>query len=63
MKLCHNCPDRRQGCHAVCEDYLAYRAKKDEEIEKNRKEQMITAVKLTSKIQSITKWKRGHRHV
>ena len=61
MKLCHNCPDRRQGCHSVCEDYLAYRAKKDKENEERRKEQLITDVKITSTIKTKTRWERNHR--
>ena len=61
MKLCHNCPDRRQGCHAVCEDYLAYRAKKDKENEERRKEQLITDVKITSTIKTKSRWERNHR--
>ena len=61
MKLCHNCPDRRQGCHSVCEDYLAYRAKKDKENEERRKEQLITDVKITSTIKTKSRWERNHR--
>lgn len=26
---CKGCPDRRDGCHAICESYQAYRAEKD----------------------------------
>ena len=61
MKLCHNCPDRRQGCHSVCEDYLAYRAKKDKENEARRKEQLITDVKITSTINTKSRWERNHK--
>ena len=25
MPVCKDCPDRHQGCHAECEDYLAER--------------------------------------
>lgn len=61
MKLCHNCPDRRQGCHAVCEDYLAYRAKKDEALKKRREDNMISSVKIESCIKTQNRWRRGHQ--
>lgn len=27
---CFNCPNRSAGCHAVCDDYKAYEAKRKE---------------------------------
>lgn len=28
---CKGCPDRAVGCHAVCEDYKAFRAEREAE--------------------------------
>ena len=61
MKLCHHCPDRRQGCHSVCEDYLAFRAKKDAEIEARRKEQLVIGTKIESAIKTKNRWLRNYK--
>jgi len=61
MKLCHHCPDRRPGCHSVCEDYLAYRARVDAEREKRQKEQMVTSVKIESTIKTKNRWRRNYK--
>lgn len=61
MKLCHNCPDRRQGCHSVCEDYQAYRARIDAEKEKRQKEQMVISTKIESTIKTKNRWIRNYK--
>lgn len=35
---CKNCPDRRVGCHSVCERYLEFKTKRDRIIAKRRAE-------------------------
>jgi hypothetical protein len=34
---CKNCEKRYIGCHSTCDEYITYRAAKDEENEKIRK--------------------------
>ena len=35
---CKNCPDREIGCHSRCNKYLEFRKKRDEALDKKRKE-------------------------
>ena len=37
-RCCHNCAERRQNCHAECDEYKSFRAKKDAENAKIRAE-------------------------
>ena len=43
---CKDCPDRKPGCHSVCERYLDYRRNKDEQIEAHLRELDSTAVEI-----------------
>lgn len=38
---CKNCPDRRVGCHSVCEGYLKFKTERDEIIKRRRAEMSI----------------------
>ena len=35
---CKNCPDREIGCHSKCNKYSEFRKKRDEELDRKRKE-------------------------
>ena len=35
---CKNCPDREIGCHSKCNKYLEFRKKRDEELDRKRRE-------------------------
>lgn len=54
MKVCHNCEDRKVGCHGECERYLQEKKEHDE------KKQVIRAQKIEQAIPLPTKLKPRH---
>lgn len=39
--ICHNCKNRRIGCHAECADYAAFRVKRAEFLKKRERMSML----------------------
>ena len=58
MAVCKNCPDRHQGCHAECEDYLAERRKRDEYLAERRKRNTVMNAAIDATISTM---RRGGR--
>lgn len=56
---CKGCTERRQGCHAMCEAYLAARAECDRRIAERAREQKVTGASLTLAARNNHKYGRG----
>lgn len=56
---CHKCDKRHVGCHAECEDYQEYAAKRKAELEAKRKQDAVLDV-LT---QGLVKREKNARHI
>lgn len=58
---CKGCAERRPGCHAMCEAYLAARAECDRRIAERARERMVTDASLTLAARNNHKYGRGQR--
>lgn len=62
---CKGCKKRSiepVNCHSICKEYLAFRAKKDEEIQKRSKEAQINQGFIEIRRNSYQRAHRGQRH-
>lgn len=55
---CKDCQRRNPRCHAVCEDYRAWKAKRDDE----REARMMEAETREVQITSIARTKKKYNH-
>lgn len=62
--MCKGCTERHPGCHAVCEEFKAFKAQKDAERESRRMEyeaETDAAERTRNRIKKGGAWKRGER--
>ena len=60
-RCCHNCAERRQNCHAECDEYQSFRAKKDAENAKIREAKCVEEMMTSYFVTEIEKKKRKRR--
>ena len=41
---CYGCPDRKIGCHAKCESYLAWKEEHNKQLEKEHKSKWLNGL-------------------
>ena len=62
---CKGCKKRSiepVNCHSICKEYLAFRAKKDEEMQQRNKEAQINQGFIDIRRNSYQRAHRGQRH-
>ena len=62
--VCYQCPDRKVGCHAWCERYIAESKKRSEMREKMRQEKELQFADATRRYEAKKKmYRRGIKNI
>ena len=62
ISVCKDCPDRRIGCHAVCERYTEESERNRKKREENQKQKDAYSAQLGRKISSVLRMQRRRHH-
>lgn len=60
--MCKGCAQRNPGCHAICEEYRAFKTQKDAERESRRRKaeaEADDAERTRNRIKKGCEWRRG----
>ena len=64
MKLsdspCMNCRNRRQGCHQLCESFIAWKKRREEERAEARQERLMIDYEIC-RAKKWKKWRDEHK--
>ena len=62
ISVCKDCPDRRVGCHSICEKYIAEDKRNQKEREEARKQKEIYSAQLDRKIDGMMRMQKRRHH-
>lgn len=62
ISVCKDCPDRRVGCHSICEKYIAEADHNRKEREESRRKKEMYSAQLERKIDGMMRMQKRRHH-